>query len=212
VLGELENSLAERTLRTNKFLPPRILPTSALTLDAEGYKKHIASRAALVESLEMIVKEGFERLHELIPTAPDPAEKLAIEKGYEDVDELSDSPPAAKELMAKLHAVIAAASQALVPGFAGAAAGAPPPAQSYEQVTAEIHILSGLSWLIYGLLATALGSYIMIVLNLGFGTPVDYFLCLFWGFGLPAGGNQLVQSTTSSASSVLGFSIPKGAQ
>jgi hypothetical protein len=218
-LKRLMDDLSEKELANNNYLPPRLPnPFKAMAPNVEQYKQYIAEKTARVELIDTTVKEGFAPLWKLIPSPANPAQFAEISKGAGRLDELPDlsPPPSSKELREKIQQILVEVKRALAPTPATTATDTAPPtmeqAQSYEQITAEIRMLSGISWLVYGLLATALGTYILIVLNLGFGVLGDYFLCLFWGFGLPAGGTQLVQSTVGSAATVLGFSIPKAAR
>jgi hypothetical protein len=51
-------------------------------------------------------------------------------------------------------------------------------------------------------------SYVVVLANTGFGLANDFLLCFFWGVGVPIGAQQLSQSTTLSAGSALGVTIP----
>jgi len=171
--------------------------------------KHLATR------LECLLESR--RSHAVwarIPPAPSPAQLAAVAAACQQVDALSavQPVPTASALISSLRPILSNLSTALAPqGAAGVAPGpaAPPQPRSFEQIGAEVRLLSGATWLIFGALATALGTYVLVLSNVGFGVPTDYLVCLFWGFGLPVGGTQLVQSTVGSASTALGFSIPK---
>ena len=212
MLRRLATDLSETELARRNFLPPRLPnPFKTMAPNVEQYKQYIAERAARVEMIDTIMDEGFARLAKLAPAASDNARRAAIVKATRELDELAVHPPLpAKDLLEKIGRILDEATRAGLETTEAAGIPSIAPAQSFEQITAEIRTLSGISWLVYGFLATALGTYILIVLNLGFGVLSDYFVCLFWGFGLPAGGTQLVQSTVGSASTALGFSIPKG--
>ena len=90
--------------------------------------------------------------------------------------------------------------------------GAPPAtiqSRSFERLEVEIRNLSVFAWFIFGGLAAAVGIYVLIISNLGFGQRGDFLVCLFWGFGLPVGGQQLLQLTTGSVVTALGVTVPK---
>lgn len=75
-------------------------------------------------------------------------------------------------------------------------------ARKPEILRVDIARLGVLSWLFIFLATTGAGAYILVFsgANAGFGTPLDYLLCLLWGLGLPAGA-QLMNATTSTISS-----------
>jgi hypothetical protein len=39
----------------------------------------------------------------------------------------------------------------------------------------------------------------LIIPNAGFGVPMDFVLCLLWGFGLPIAGQQLAPGSVKTA-------------
>ncbi len=53
------------------------------------------------------------------------------------------------------------------------------------------------AWGFIGTVTALAGTYILILTNSGFGTPLDLLGCLLWGLGLPA-GTMLASSTTGS--------------
>jgi hypothetical protein len=69
--------------------------------------------------------------------------------------------------------------------------------------------LNVVTWLVFGGLATVAGVYVLIISNLGFGLLADFVVCLFWGFGLPVGSQQLMQLTPGSVVTALGVTVPK---
>ena len=66
-----------------------------------------------------------------------------------------------------------------------------------------------LVWGVLGTLATALGAYVVVFSNPGFGLMVDFLFCLFWGFGLPIGAQQLAQASIANVGSALGVPVLK---
>jgi hypothetical protein len=79
---------------------------------------------------------------------------------------------------------------------------------TYERLTLEIASTSLWVWALFAVLATALGAYVVVLSNTGFGLSADFLLCFFWGVGVPIGAQQLAQSTTVSAGSALGVAVP----
>jgi hypothetical protein len=82
-------------------------------------------------------------------------------------------------------------------------------ASTPQELSLDIRRISIVAWLMIMLITTVVGSYVIIVQNLGFGLAADYFLCLFWGFGLPVGGNQLLNMTSTGVTTTLGVTVPK---
>ncbi len=80
---------------------------------------------------------------------------------------------------------------------------------SPHRISMQIRNLSGVTWAAVLVLSVVAGSYQLIYLNLGFGIGVDYFLCFFWGLGLPIGAGQLAQMNGGSAAAALQVQLPK---
>jgi len=216
-LDKSERALSENDLQANNLVPssmPNPFKTGAV--NAEGYKQLIALQSARFESLQLIVKSGFKIIWNHMSSATTNEHRAAIATAFAAVDSISseDPLPSAHDLDPRLKTILTALDTALgtnqIKSLIAATAANPPPRTS-EQVTAEIRALSGLAWLVFALFATALGTYVLILSNLGFGTFSDYLICLFWGIGLPISGTTLAQSTTGSAATTLGFSIPRPA-
>ena len=79
-----------------------------------------------------------------------------------------------------------------------------PQVRTVEQLTLEIGRVSMMVWLVFALLATLVGTYVL-VLKPGFGLLTDFLMCVAWGFGLPAAGQQFSQSTVANVSTALGI-------
>jgi hypothetical protein len=183
----------------------------------DDYKQFLAQAAARIALLTLIVEDGLVEVWRKLPTAlTDPA-KQAIRAASQalDLKGAEDPPPASRDAINFIQSTLKTLDDSL------RVAQPPPPDQpepppraaimppSFEQLSIEIRDLSGIAWLVFGGLAVAVGAYVLIISNLGFGVPSDYFVCLFWGFGLPVGGQQLAQSTVGSVGSILGISLPK---
>ena len=80
---------------------------------------------------------------------------------------------------------------------------------STRMLRLEISLVNWAMWLVVCLLTTLVGSYVVVWSNLGFGLPTDYVFCLLWGFGIPIGGQQLLQLTPKNVVTTLGISGPK---
>jgi hypothetical protein len=78
-----------------------------------------------------------------------------------------------------------------------------------DLIKREMHLISWIFLIVTGSLTTLVGSYILVWSNLGFGLWTDYVQCVFWGFGIPIGTQQILQLTSTSVSSSLGIQVPK---
>jgi hypothetical protein len=213
-LDELIKALSERELESQGLLPAKFpIPFKAMSPPADAYKEYFAKLTKTVAMLETLMENGFEEVWKEVPRPVQTHKLDAIKAATQSIDGLSQSDPVPspdalvktiQDTLARLHTVLSGAQVTAesVPGFAARL-------PTFEQLTVEIRNFSALTWLVFAILATALGTYILVILNLGFGVAADYFVCLFWGFGLPVGGQQLAQSTTGSVATVLGIPVPK---
>jgi hypothetical protein len=216
LLKTLAASLTEGQLDAQNYLPARVPnPFRSMAPNTDAFKLYINTASAQVALLDLLVKDGFQAVWARIPPAPSDAQRTAISNASQAIDALAGTLPipATNTVVSTLHNTLATLTTSLAPPGSALAAPQPglaaPQPRSFEQIGAEIRLLSGASWLIFGTLATVLGTYVLVLSNLGFGVSTDYLICLLWGFGLPIGGTQLVQATVGSASTALGFSVPK---
>ena len=217
-LGDFKRDLSDRELDGKNYLPRLVpLPFKGMEPDVAAYKQLLADATARIAHLDLIINQGFAAVWKRIPPATNRAAVDAIDAAMDALDKKGDETPVPatppdtagfiQKTITDLDAAIAKALGAAAPP------GNVPPLniqpQSFEQLVVEIRHLSWAVWLVFGGLATALGAYILVLNNLGFGVPTDYLVCLFWGFGLPVGGQQLFQSTLGSVGAILGVSVPK---
>ncbi|MEJ0091897.1 MAG: hypothetical protein WDN46_00165 [Methylocella sp.] len=149
-----------------------------------------------------------------IPPAPADPLLAAARQSSDALDAFStrDAPPQPDPLADIMHIVggfppPALSAQMAAPG--APQAGHAAPALAYQRLTVEIANTSLLAWALFAVPATALGAYVVVLANTGFGLAADFLLCFFWGVGLPIGAQQLTQSTTiSTAASALGVTVP----
>ena len=198
--AELDPNALERAGHLPSDLPS---PWGGKGPDLEAYRNFIQVKGVQLSCLILLV-EATTGLHALWLEA-EPHRRAAIE------DQLAKLDSFAEEDLTDLQALRARIRQVLEQEAAerGARAlGAAEKPETYEEITLELHRLSGLVWLVYGLLTTAVGAYALVWTNPGFGVPTDYWECLFWGFGLPAAA-QLMQATPATVATSLGVSLPK---
>ncbi len=76
---------------------------------------------------------------------------------------------------------------------------------SSQRIAFETEVLNLIGWLVFGFLSLAVGSYLLIFANPGFGQLKDLLYCLLWGFGVPAAGEKL--ATINSGTIAQGFGV-----
>jgi hypothetical protein len=212
---ELANSvlaLSEATLDGEGLLPPGIPnPFKPVTPNAEAFLHRVAVQTARFELLQLVVWNGLQEIWKQIPVAPNPNQRAAILTAVGAADAISEQTPApaVADVVTRLQAILTKLNTDLAGGGAVDVAAKSAKPATIGQISTEIRTLSGMAWLVFAVLTTALGTYVLVLSNLGFGTCMDFLVCLFWGFGLPVGGTQLAQSTTATASTALGFSVPR---
>lgn len=185
-------------------LPPDLPnPLAGKGPDVEGYRDFLQKMGVQLSCLILLV-EATTGLYALWLKAG-PERRPTIE------DQLAKLDAFAEADLADLDALRTRIRQVLEQDTEGLRTRAPGEAErpeTYEEITVELHRLSGLVWLVYGLLTTAVGAYALVWTNPGFGVPTDYWECLFWGFGLPAAA-QLMQATPATVATSLGVALPK---
>jgi hypothetical protein len=79
-----------------------------------------------------------------------------------------------------------------------------------QRVSWQIAQLSWLLWAAWGILTWIVGAAWLIVTNPGFGTSLDMFVCLLWGFGLPTTLDQLQKLGPGGIATSMGLPLPSG--
>jgi hypothetical protein len=138
----------------------------------------------------------------------------AIAAAWQEIDALAESKSGQFEPAPDLSATdtqiagYVASVTAVALTAAGPIGGGPSKAMDSERLNVQINVLSFASWALAALLTTLVGSYVMVLSHLDFGSPGDLWLCLFWGFGLPT-VTQLSQATPTSIAGSVGVTLPK---
>ena len=205
-------ALSEAQLEAGGLLPSSIPnPFRPMTPNADAYKQLITDQNARFELLQLVIRSGLQPIWAQVPGAPTAAQRAAITTAVGHADAISSQapPPATHDVVTSLQAILVQLGNDLGGGGAANLVANSFRPRTSEQVLTEIRTLSRIAWLVFALLTTALGTYVLILSNLGFGQCMDFLVCLFWGFGLPVGGTQLAQSTTATASTALGFSLAR---
>ncbi|WP_028466975.1 hypothetical protein [Nisaea denitrificans] len=196
----LDETALERKGYISSGLP---LPWTTKSPNPVLYKTFLEEKAAELSGLDLLV-DAAEILHTRW-SAASPEERPRIETAIANLDSLADSDISnTEDLSTRIGTILDTAPSAR----ALSAETASPRPKTYERISLEIRRLSGLVWAVYGLLTTAVGAYVLVWSNPGFGLPTDFWECLFWGFALPT-GSQLLQATPTTVATSLGVSVPK---
>jgi hypothetical protein len=159
-LHTLAGNLSERALQTSNLLPGKIPnPYVAWAPDPDNYKAYMARQTLKLAWLDLLVTQGFEKLWAKVPAAPADVLLTAARQSSEALDALSgrDAPPQPDPL-ADIRGVVGAFPPAALAPPAAPPAAPVAPALSYQRLTVEIASISLLTWVLFAVLATALGT------------------------------------------------------
>ncbi len=201
-----QSALFIRRLELNG-LPTRIpVPWGAVVgADPQQLKTYLDAEKVGVEALVSIVNDGCVPLAGLAEEHANltPPQQVGYEKAIRALDQLADlvPTPAPADLLVRIRAIVDAFKAVIAgraPNLAGAG-GAPQAVVVPSPQTLEIRIrkASVLGWSFVCFTTLALGTYLLVWLNPGFGTCSDIAACFFWGLGLPSGA-ALAGLTTNS--------------
>ena len=195
-----------------RYLPrPLASPFGQPAEVAAGYTVEIASCEKKTALLAYLAHHGIAAVRK---RWDNPAQRAAATKALADFDQqagtLASLDDARKLVAQHIAAMDAAAIPANVLHGAGpAAAAAPPPEPTVEQLQVRMMQLSGVLWLVWGLLTVGFGWFAVVYSNDGFGTMLDYAKALGWGLGMQAAGGQLQQLAPTSVTTALSVTLPK---
>lgn len=217
-LSQLQEALTESALESAGLPPKTPIPWPVNT---DAYKKYVETQLVVFNALRAIVDTGIlpllaARRDEEARDGPlDNGEETAFNEAMAKIDAIADwsvhpDPNAVSEL-ARPHinkfkdAIQDSRTKGVrsAANFTGVA-----PRQRIEQLRtpAELRLrvmqASVLAWALLGALTATAGTYMLILTNPGFGTPLDFFTCFLWGAGLPAGAT-LATANTSTVSTAL---------
>lgn len=216
VLGAIKDSLGTKTLDTNSLLPPKVpLPKNGDKDTSAKLKVYLDNKSQLVDCLTVVICDGMRKLWSAFKDGLDPKVEGAIKKALNALDDVGDKvgtevttrADAKQKVNAILTTYQAERNHVGVvsdPSFLQVAE------PTVLQVTWQIARLSGLLWLVWGILTFIVGVAVLIVTNPGFGTSLDLIFCLLWGFGLPVGIDKLQQLSPEGIATTIGIpSLPK---
>jgi hypothetical protein len=198
-IGSINDALAEKRLTDDNIVPNDWL--SARPIDAAEYKQTLATRSEKLSLLEVLMERGFQSLAAMPPSAGTAA---AAAKLAEIADEAKFDPEATAAEIRDALALTQPDDQRNLNEMPAAPIREP----TVREIDMTLREMSILTWIVVGAVATLLGCYILVLSNPGFGILPDYIFCVLWGFGLPAGAQQLGQATLGTVTTALRVTTP----
>jgi hypothetical protein len=199
-LKDLADDLNQDRLTRDGIVPKNWWSAVPDALDL--YKSELARQSDRLALLEMVMDEGLERLAQKPPSAGTPA--AAHKLGEIANDRKIDPAATGVRIEQAISRSLPADQISLV---------APDRLDSRELTVREIDLtlrkMSVWTWIVVGSVATLVGSYALVLSNAGFGSLTDYIFCVLWGFGLPAGAQQLGQASIGTVTTALQVTAPK---
>ncbi len=205
--AEKAATLTEQQLDRDGLLPAGMPSTTATAVS--DLKTRLQSLEQPIIGLTVIVCDGVEFLAQKWRTPPEGATREAIVDGMRSLDD-----PDSAVAEDKARVLVEKATKIAFPQPAGVLMGLLP-SQSQQasiqlqHVMSQIEALSTGIWLVYLLLASVVGTVVLVFGNPGFGTPMDFLYCLLWGFGLPTTMDKLQQASPASVATAIGIQLPK---
>ena len=207
-IGTLQEEITDQSLDSKHLLPPRFPnPFGAPSFDLVALKVALdkvsadeQTIAVLVRSMDTVAAMDESKIpggHEAVEAAITAIDKLAASAT------LPTSDVAQTQATKIIDGLRPVAQNAFVQNAVQLGVGQP---SEPDRLQIDVERVVGFVWLIWGGLTALTGLAALILSNPGFGTPIDLLYCFFWGFALPAVGQQL---TPGSAGASLGISIGK---
>ncbi|WP_299750260.1 hypothetical protein [Devosia sp.] len=182
----------------NRLLPANFpVPGAGGEAWADEYKTALAARVERCSIIEFILDAGLEPLVAFNTGENAPA----IGAAAATIDMQSAMAKSLDDAKAVIDVEIGA--------FSVAASVTDTPVPTLADLALDVKRTSIVFWIVFGLLATALGSYVVVFSNAGFGLWTDFLFCLFWGFGLPVTATQAGQATMSTVGTALSVPVPQ---
>ena len=209
-LTNLEKELTEHYLDGKNFLPSKLASPFGGGEDAAGYRAHLVAKGEEVSALAVVADQALPELAKAWKATPG---HNAIIKARDRIDAVGGKAATAAAAATEIAAVLAQMDADLTPAGAAAQAGPAGTAPRPESTTVEIRSLQSrlafTAWTVWALITVAVGVASLIVADKGFGTPLDYFKCFFWGLGIQAAGQQLQQLTPQAVATSFKLTLPK---
>jgi len=215
-LNSIQNSLTVKKLDDFGLLPPKMPGIKSGEADTTAkLKEYLSRKSELVDCLTLVICNGMRKLWKEWRDGLDARIEKAIKDALNELDDIGGQVETevttradAKQKVDKVLQDYHATKNALrIQADASLMKEAKP---GVVEVTWQIAKLSGVMWLVWGILTLIVGVAVLVVTNPGFGTFLDLVFCLLWGFGFPTGIDKLQQLGPGSIATTIGLpSLPK---
>jgi len=187
--------------------------------DNAAYQQYVSVRAQQVGAISVLLQQGVTAVLANQPTAIAAGRQAAITSALQSLNTAAlqvntpdDAKAAVQEALRTLVATLAAPAGGQLDAVAMAAhvgmvKGASLP--SSTELRLSLNRIGSMVWIIWAMVTLVAGIAALILTNPGFGTPIDYVKCFFWGLSIQAGGQQLQQLTPGSVGTDFKISVPK---
>lgn len=173
---------------------------------ATAFATYLQAKSDRLSVLTYIIEHGVRGAVHAAAQRPDA--KPALETALRDLDELAlDSQATAEQLKPEIEKILATLQEA-VRTKEGVESHVAAPLPSTRQLLVTLDVVNLGVWIIWAVVTIVLGYAALVLINRGFGTPMDLVKCFFWGLGVQTAGDQLQQARASSATTALNITIP----
>lgn len=209
VLGDLDRKLTQRYLDQERFIPAWPVPwRKTRTAEFEAFLKEEGARIA---TLEVVVRKGVGKAVDLWPPAA--GRETAFVKALTKLDGLTASKLEPTEAAARVGEILGTLGDDLAGGKYQALGQTPPPEPvplpSSRELRLQLIALGGVLWGLWAVVTLVTGYVVMVLPDLGFGSPLDLAKCFFWGLGVHTAGQSLQQLTPASLRTTFQVEVPK---
>ncbi|WP_156411881.1 MULTISPECIES: hypothetical protein [unclassified Ensifer] len=221
-LNALEDSLSIKALQAQGYVGgsvPFLKMPSGATAAPEAYKSFLDDVGKRLTALSVVLHGCREAVGVWSASSlSGAADALAV--ALRSMDGLilpMTSPPASKESLSSALQPILQNLRTEVSRAAGIVDDAGSPARgrpfavgyTSERIAFDTAASNLVGWVAFGLLSFAVGGYLLIVANPGFGQWRDLLMCLLWGFGVPAAGEKLANLSGPGLAQGFGITLTK---
>jgi hypothetical protein len=192
-------------------------PTDAGGDAAAAYKTYLSIRSNQIGAISLVLRQGFPGVLANQQKAVNAAQKAAMQTAIQGLIAIASTSDTPEDAKIKVQQTIQTCLTALQPPegeqdavlamHAGIVQGSTLPSTTDLNVSLRRMNLS--VWIIWGVITLMAGVAAVILTNQGFGTPMDYVKCFFWGLSIQAGGQQLQQLSPTAVATDFKISVPK---
>ena len=189
---------------TSTFVRGRVpVPFQQEVESVETLKNELELHGATLLFLRLIVREGLQPVAAIKEGSK--VQDTDAAAAAEAVASVTPGDTAAEDIR---NAVADLRAKAAESGLPRTAAAGRAPAATLEALRLQVVAVSVVAWMLWGALSVLSGAVLLVFQNPGFGTPMDYAMCIAWGAGITLAGQQAAQMTPTTVATAIGVKIP----